>query len=323
MTVLFDGRWRGNFGIGRYADELQTRLEPALVVGNSRIGPLSPLDPAYLRYRMLRSGAELFFTPGFNASAPGPFRQLLILHDLNHVRTQSPRSLKRAYMEMIVRPAIRRTGTVLTDSAFSRDEVAEWTGLDVKDVVVCGGGLNGAFNASPAWATPGELRSVLFVGNDKPHKNLVTVFAAMAMLPAVHLVCVGVDQELARPVAAEHDVGDRVTYRRQLSDSDLVALYRESDVLAFPSTYEGFGLPALEAMSQGKPVVFACDAVGEIVADATARLADPQDVEQLAFLLKRVVAEDSAARADARAARARTYTWEAVTDKVSNLIASL
>lgn len=323
MTYLFDGRWRGNFGIGRYADELETRLAPAKVVRSTRVAPLSPADPAYLLYRTVRSRADLFFTPGFNASAPGPFRQLLIMHDLIYVRTQPPGSLKRRYLELVVRPAIRRTGTVLTDSEFSRGDVAEWTGLDPSAVVVCGGGLNAAFHGAAVPTVGAPLRSVLFVGNDKPHKNLATLLAAIALLADVTLVCVGVDPQQTRPLAVAAGVGDRVSFHQGLSDPEIVELYRACDVLAFPSSYEGFGLPALEAMSQGKPVVFGSDAVAEIVADTGRRTSDPHDAEELADLLARAVATDSPAAATARIARAATYTWEAVAERVSGLVTEL
>lgn len=176
--------------------------------------------------------------------------------------------------------------------------------------------------------------TVLYVGSDEPRKNLRVLARAFATVaervPSAQLVWVGPtlfpeESCAVWRLVAELGLGSCVRRIEGVADADLARLYRTADVLAFPSRYEGFGLPALEAMACGTPVVAADrGALPEVVGDAGLLVA-PDDPGELAGALVRVL-DDAAFRAHARArglARAARFTPEAHAAGVARVYAAL
>jgi len=164
-------------------------------------------------------------------------------------------------------------------------------------------------------------RFVLYAGNIKPHKNLERLIEAFGILKQrpdhedLKLIIIGEDLNrfatLRRRVEAVR-VRQDVRFFGFVPETTLAALYRMAEVFAFPSLYEGFGLPPLEAMACGTPVVTSnISSLPEVVGDA-ALLVDPHDVEDIAGALERVLT-DEALRSDLKARgriRARQFSWE-------------
>ena len=157
----------------------------------------------------------------------------------------------------------------------------------------------------------------LCIGNGKPYKNIHTALRACAMcvndLPAVRLVIVGRGDSTSEFAALARRLGiaDRVTLAGPASAEQMVDLLHGALALVFPSIVEGFGLPVLEAMAAGCPVIGStCDTVAEIAADA-ALLCNPYEPAAFAAAMRRVAA-DSGLRDELRArgiARAAAFTW--------------
>jgi glycosyltransferase involved in cell wall biosynthesis len=170
----------------------------------------------------------------------------------------------------------------------------------------------------PASATDGAP-FLLAVASPAPHKNLVVALRALAILatkfPTLRLKLAGMRTATTEHLAAtarELGIADRVEFTGRVSDQELDALYRGACAMVFPSLYEGFGLPPLEAMARGCPVI-ASDrsAIPEVVGDS-AILFDPERPEALAAAIRRVLADPSVGmrlRA-AGPARARRFDWE-------------
>jgi glycosyltransferase involved in cell wall biosynthesis len=156
---------------------------------------------------------------------------------------------------------------------------------------------------------------VLFIGSASPRKNLATLVAACRRLWAggsgAQLVVAGPARPGEIPGAAADIAAGRIAWVGYVPEDDLPALYNAAAVLAFPSSYEGFGLPALEAMSCGTPVLAGrAGALPEVVGDAGV-LTDPSDAGTMADALSRLLA-DAGRRADLRdrgLERARGFTW--------------
>jgi len=168
-----------------------------------------------------------------------------------------------------------------------------------------------------------EPGALLFVGNSEDYnKGVVYLLRALALLPKAspgHLYVVGGPQGESRVVSGEVarlGIGDRVTYVGRVSAEDLVGWYRRAQILISPSLYEGFGLPAVEAMATGKAVI-ATDggALPELVSDGETGIVVPAgDAAALAEAIAGLVADPARCRAmgDAGYARAlRLFTWEA------------
>lgn len=249
---------------------------------------------------------------------------LLTVHDLSFIRapeTASPRL--KAYLDRVVPRSAARADHVLADSQATKDDLVALYGTPPDKITVLYSGVDprfapvtdaGALDAVRAKYNIGNAPYVLSVGTVQPRKNYVRLIEAMHALPGYHLVIVGGRGWLEGPiyrVAEAPGVQGRIHFAGYADDRDLPALYSAAHVFAFPSLYEGFGIPILEAMACGAPVVAAnTSSLPEVAGDA-ALLIDPTDAGALAAALRRA-AEDESLRARLRAGgfeRAKAFTW--------------
>jgi glycosyltransferase involved in cell wall biosynthesis len=256
-------------------------------------------------------------------------RTLLTVHDLSFVRvpeTASP-SLK-AYLDVVVPRSVRRADHILADSAATRDDLVALYGVPESKITVLLSGVDARFRPVTDDDALDRVRQrytlpytpfILSVGTVQPRKNYARLIEALARLkvhqPELQLVIVGGRGWLEDPIYAvidRLDLRGSVTFTGFAEDDDLPSLYSLAQVVALPSLYEGFGLPVLEAMACGTPVVTSdVSSLPEVAGDA-ALLVDPLDVDSLTDSLRRLL-EDDALRAGLRArglARAASFTWE-------------
>ncbi|RIL06720.1 glycosyltransferase family 1 protein [bacterium] len=238
---------------------------------------------------------------------------------------------RAALLGLALRLALRDARHVLTISDASRRDIVAAYGLAPERVTATPLAADGRFRPMDA-GTVAALRDrlglaqryVLYVGINKPHKNLGTLIDAWGILAAGGIAAAGeVELVIAgrwdpryddlRARAAALPAGARVRFLGPVADGDLPALYSGAAVFAFPSRYEGFGLPPLEAMACGAPVVAAdASSLPEVVGDA-GRLVPPDDARAWARALAEVLGQPAVA-AEMRArglARAATFSWAA------------
>jgi glycosyltransferase involved in cell wall biosynthesis len=270
-----------------------------------------------------------------------PFRRagappaVTFVHDLAfRVRAREVPWQQRAYFRAVLRPALRRSAAVLVPSEATRRDLLRLyplPGLESRvEVVPEGVPRAAAVGALPDGVEPGFI---LAVGTVEPRKNYPRLLAAyrrlrgLGVLPFIIDGRPGLPQLViaGRPGWAYGDTLQRIAaepgvrYVGHVEDGALEALYRSASVLAMPSVYEGFGLPALEAMAHGVPVVAGnAGALPEVVGGA-GLVVDPEDSGAIANALERVLA-DSALRVslgEEGRARAAGYTWKAAAEKTA------
>lgn len=313
---IFDTRWVGAHGIGRFASELYGRL-PGFRGIDLGGRPASPIDPWRLAGYLSAQRPELFLSPGYNAPAGKNHRFGLTVHDLNHLRVAENSSVpKRLYYRMVMRPAIHRAAIVLTVSEFSRREICDWAGIEESRVLNVGNGISAEFDTEgPKHVGRDGRPYLLYVGNYKPHKNferLLRAFVRTRSMQEHSLLCTGHSPASVLRLIAKLGLGARVQFTGEVSDAHLATLYRGAAGLVCVSTYEGFGLPTVEAMACGTPVIASnVAAIPEVTGDA-ALLVDPRDIDAIANAIDRV-AEDGELRAALRArglSRAKQFSWD-------------
>jgi glycosyltransferase involved in cell wall biosynthesis len=219
-----------------------------------------------------------------------------------------------------VRPAILRTGHVLTVSRASRTVIASWLEDERVEIHVTGEGTSDVF-------TPvGEVAQLdrpyfLYVGNMRRHKNPQVFFDAVAGLPDHRAIVVTSDPDEARSAATSAQITERTSILTGVDDLHLAALYRGAEALVFPSLEEGFGLPPLEAIRSGCPVVHfsGCAAVSELCGDdGPGAVASATDAATWRAAM--LQAEGPTARQVAAGAR---HTWEAAAATVDSVLREL
>jgi O-antigen biosynthesis alpha-1,2-mannosyltransferase len=318
--VFFDARWVGNHGIGRFAREVQNLL-PNLVEFQRKRRPWHPMDPILLGMELWREHPSLFFSPGYNSPIGWPKPFVFTLHDLNHLCVQDNSNLlKRAYYKYVIRPACHRAAVVLTVSEYSKREISAWANLTVEKIVNVGNGVGPSFLPTGRKYEPG-YPYLLYVGSRKPHKNLprlLEAYSRSGVRRDVRLVLSGnPDEQISKEIKRFGLTGD-VMFVDLSADCNLPDVYRGAIALVFPSLYEGFGLPPLEAMACGTPVLTSnvC-AIPEVVVDAGI-LVDPINVDAIADGIRRLVL-DSDLRAELRLKgilRAKEFSWVKTADRI-------
>lgn len=201
--------------------------------------------------------------------------------------------------------ALRKATKIITVSENSKNDISEILGISPEKIAVIYEGVEGAFAAKAGTKVLKKLAInndyIFYIGGFSPHKNVLSLIRAFALLEDKQLLLVlgGKSDETKggrsafREIQTEiikNNLTDRVIFTDFLADSDLVALYQQAAVFVFPSLYEGFGFPPLEAMKAGVPVVSSSRAsLGEILKDGVYRIDDPQNPPLLADAIRKVL----------------------------------
>lgn len=281
---------------------------------------------ARLSAEMLRRPPDVLFVPSHVLPVVRPRRSVVTVHDLGYLRFPEAHSRSRWWhLHLSTQFNARVACLVIADSIATRDDLERFYGVSPKKVRIVHLGRGQQFRplmpeeASAIRQKYGLPDSYLLaVGTLQPRKNLARLFDAFALArpslpPGTRLAVAGARGFAAGEVERRAgELGESVRFLGYVPEADLPSLMGAATALVFPSLYEGFGLPALEAMACGTPVVCSnTSSLPEVVGDA-ARFVDPADAESIASGLV-AVAGDADLRARLRAAglvRASGFSWE-------------
>lgn len=331
--IAIDGRYAKEpiSGISRFTSNLLAGLEEvkpsepiAVLVNSSTLVPApntslfryievssqpwSPLQQFYLGLRLKKMGISLLYSPDIFSPFIGNFKSVVTVHDLIPLRYRSMlRHSRKAQYHRAWRAWIKlqcsRAEAVTTVSEHSANDLHAILGVPRTKIHVIYNGIA----EKPVCPESTRIflnaeRRILYVGRRDPYKNLGLLVEAFArvhnQLPQARLYIVGSPD--SRYQEAEHTVdrlglGHAVVFTGQIADKQLSELYRSACVFAFPSLCEGFGLPPLEAMQHGVPVVSSNrSAMPEVLGDA-AVFANPEDPDRFGAAILQVMTDESLA----------------------------
>jgi glycosyltransferase involved in cell wall biosynthesis len=311
-------------------------------VPNIRVQPLTAppfgvAEQVVLPRTVARQRRPLYHTPYFALPWVLPAPAIVTVHDciFEHDPRYMPRRWARAYYRLLMSVSLARAQAVLVPSRATVADVRRFYRVPTRKLRVTPEAADAAFQPIEDAARRAEVRTryglperfVLAVGARRPHKNFARLVQAIAGLDGLPLVFVGgADARFPdETAAAARGLGDRVRFLGAVPEADLPVLYNLATVLASPSIIEGFGLPVLEAMACGTPVVCSAIPVFEEVAGAAAILVAPDDTAAWTAALCRV-AGDPALQAQLRAgglARAAGFSWRRAAGAVLPVYARL
>ena len=283
---------------------------------------------------------DLFWSPHYNAPCL-PIRskaRAVTLYDVCHL-AQPISKAKRFAAKILIRNACRKSQKIITSSAFSKSEILKYVNISEEHIEVIPLGVNlkefFPLRNTQEWQKNHQLDFpfFLFVGNVKTHKNLAIALKAFELLNPrdCHLVLVGKytglrssDSDILTSIA-NSPLKKKIHVLGEVSKNDLPFLYSSAKALIFPSLYEGFGLPPLEAMASGCPVL-ASDAasIPEVCGDA-ALYFSPHSAKELAAQMERILIKPSLSLQCMQKGqlRSKAFSWEKTADAYRHLFQNL
>lgn len=244
MKLLFDWRWPIHSGIGRFGSELSRELNFPFQPLVSKYNPTNPLSAISLESRHF----DIFYTPGFIPIFQN-VRQIVTVFDLIHAHFPQRKS-QEIYFKKIL-PTFLAKGKIqlATGTSSMARDLSNFFALEVSEILIIPPGLSSVFYSKEH--QPSNV-NLLYVGTNLPHKNFKMIVKSFPFFPKNwHLTIVTNDQEVVQLVRDYKNV----TLVSGVNDQELAELYRKASALLLPSYIEGFGLPALEAIACGTPVV--------------------------------------------------------------------
>jgi glycosyltransferase involved in cell wall biosynthesis len=272
------------------------------------------------------AGCDLVHSLASTAPLRGRFRRVTTIHDLHFKLVPDAHfGLRGLGMRMLVPGAARRSHRIVTDAQATADDLVEHLGVDRTKIDVVPLGIGTTARLAPTDTSVlrsrldlGDRRVVLSLSAKRPHKNLPRLLDALALIPVERrpaLILPGYPtphEDELRERASTLDLTDDVRFVGWVDGADLEGLYALADCMCFPSLYEGFGLPVLEAMARGVPVCCSSrGALAEVAGDA-ALLFDPEDAAAIAAAVERILGDPAEAERlrAAGTVQAARFTWE-------------
>ncbi len=333
VRFLFEGRWVNDIGGLLNQSSAKLAVRQRLLRNRLAVAGYRWLSPKLLRHRLQSFPDHLYHSPNFYLPPfTGP--SIATIHDLSIFRCPQFHPPERvAFMQREIEIALSRADFLITDSEFIRQEVIEffdWPAEKVKAVPL---GVAEEFRPREKEEIAGVLKNfdlaygsyTLCVATIEPRKNIEVLLAAYEALPEAQrncypLVLVGGYGWRSEAIHRRIEKGQRqgwLLYLGYVSESELPMIYSAARGFVYPSLYEGFGLPVLEAMASGLPVLISNRSSLPEVAMGAALIVDAEDVqkmtEKIAVLLEDDPWREKASKRSLQVAE--RFSWEITTQK--------
>ena len=323
--------------------------EPDLDLANS-LGPnfravlesspnYSIREQFHVPWVLRRERPDVYHAPHYVLPPAVSCASVVTIHDCIHLMFPQylPSRMAYAYARSVMWAAARRAQRIITVSEASKRDILHFFNVPPEKVVVVPNAIDERFLVPPPEIELARVREryqlqhgfVLYAGNIKPHKNLVRLIEAFSQIrqgPFQELKLLIIGDQISKLPALRRAVHQlklhkHVRFLGYIPDETLAVLYRSAEVFVFPSLYEGFGLPPLEAMASGTPVVTSNTSSLPEVTGGAAVLVDPYDVGSIVDGVRRVLTDPSLAAELRRKGplRARQFSWERSVAKTKEL----
>ncbi len=288
-----------------------------------------------LSWKLFRLRLDLYHSTHYVLPAVVPCRAVVTIHDIIHLLYPEflPSALAFFYAQRMIRRSLSRGDRIIAVSQNTKTDLMDYFKVDGRKIRVVYSGVTDSFRQSltdgeiSSWLEQFEIRRpyLLFVGNPKPHKNLDNVVKAYARAQQIlefeaDLVCVG-DREgmefKIRQRAEQMGLSDRIHLVGHVPEEALPALYQGATLFVFPTLYEGFGLPVIEAMASGVPVITSNTSALREIAEGYGHLVNPLDVEDIASAIAQCMADQDHRQALIKLGlkRADDFQWTRTAEK--------
>lgn len=290
-------------------------------------------------WQLLKLDVDLFHATHYVLPAVVPCKAVVTIHDIIHLLYPEflPNRLAFTYAMWMIRRSLQRGDRILTVSHNTRQDLMSYFKVGGQKIDVVYNGIESSFSQSldeedlARWMTNLGLEQpyVLFVGNPKPHKNLDSIVKAYARALELkdfphRLVCVGDRSGIEgkiRQRAEQLGISDRIVLLGHVAQEALPAIYQGAALFLYPTLYEGFGLPVIEAMASGVPVITSNTSSLKEIAAGYADLVSPLDIEGMAQTILQCLGDEEHATTLSKLGRQRAldFDWRRAAEDTLNI----
>lgn len=349
MRIAIDARMIQMSGIGTYIKTLMGQGIYDIALGNENdihkvdesVDVIDYADKIYGVSEQLhfpskalkKSGADMLHVPHYNVPVFYRGRLAVTIHDLTHLVLPEflPNKFAYIYAKLIIGYAVRKSDIIFTVSENSKRDIMKFFKVREDKIDVVYNAVDAKFTKKERssveylvdkYSLPHDKKVIMYVGNLKPHKNLLRLLEAYAKMDGrddTCLVLIGkaFDSEDLTPKINELGIEKNVIRTGIIVDDELVDFYNLADLFVFPSLYEGFGIPPLEAMACGTPVVCSDNSsLPEVVGDA-AYMFDAYDTDMICKAMEKVLSDEAFAASLVKKGyeRVKIFTPESVINR--------
>lgn len=314
MKIYIDARMINMSGIGRYirniinnnkyiqdittlslkTDEIKYDVNSDIKFNSKIYGIKEQIKFPYIKIK----NKSILHVPHYNIPLLYKGRLITTIHDITHILFPEylPNKFALYYAKFMIKMALKKSDYILTVSQNTKKDLVKYFNADPQKIVVTYNGVEDTFKPKNSkyyeylydrYNISKDKKILLYVGNKKPHKNLKNLIKAISLLKnkenyILILSGKGFDgyDELEK-MSKDMNLENQIIHTGIVSDEELIDLYNLADLFVFPSLYEGFGIPVLEAMACGTPVICSnTSSLPEVVEDA-AYMFDPHDITQI------------------------------------------
>lgn len=293
--------------------------------------PIYSIKEQLLYQKYIPKNISLFWSPHYNFPVLYRGNLLVSIMDLGHLALRQINSeiQKKIYAKFMFQQIRRRADSIIYISDFSKNEFNKYVGKPKGEEFVTLLGVDSAWFNIPEKISIFDKKYILYVGNVKPHKNLgrlIEAFKEISDQIDHYLVIVGKnkgfitgDDTLNNKIKG---LEKRIIFTGEVSDDELKQYVKQANIFAFPSLYEGFGLPPLEAMAAGTPVVSSINASMPEVCGKAAIYFDPKNVSEISNKILNIIIDTKSRNSQIAIGKkqAKIYSWEKTADSTIKII---
>ncbi len=315
-NVVFDTRWLKSGGIGRFCKEMMSSksLKECRFLKGDLSDVFSIKDIYYLVKVILKN--DFFITPGYNSPVFSKGKAIVTLHDLMHLRYPKYLSFKNSvYYNLIVKRVVQSAPLVFTVSDFTRKEIAEWANIPLEKISVIPNGVDHDYYHFNVLPINRDKPYFFYVGNNKPHKNLmrlIEAFSDSSLHSEVDLLISCSPTKELNLLIDNLGLSSHVIFLSGIDEGELPNYYKGALATVVVTLYEGFCLPILESMAVGTPVITSNITAMPEVAGGAAILVDPYHIDSIKMALQSI-SNDKNLRltlSEKGLIRAKEFSWD-------------
>tara|TARA_S200000501_G_scaffold190210_1_gene179137 strand:+ start:131866 stop:132981 length:1116 start_codon:yes stop_codon:yes gene_type:complete len=308
------------------------------------IAPIYSIKEQLYLYQIIKDDIKIFWSPHFNIPVFNfKLKIIVTIHDVFHLHDFKNLTLiQKAYAYFMINHALKSAKLILTVSKFSKKEIIKYCSVGNDSINIIKNSIDKKVfkrikdkTLLKEFLSQSKLPSqfILYVGNIKPNKNLLNLLKALSKIQKMNLVIAGrIDKNISNDyenilhyIRVNDDLKNRVFFTGFVSQAEISYLYNLATVFVFPSTYEGFGIPPLEAMGCGCPVIASgIPAIVETCEDA-ALYFDPYDINDIRFKIMSLIENKNLQNQMIKKglSRINNFSWHNSANKLNALIKKL